>query len=96
MSDKAPPYELTPPSEPQVAGHRQLNQDEIDLINEIKLKEAELLDLVEKANSWTARQTEMYGTPDAEHYRWASIAKTHFEQGAMALVRAVACPIRVR
>lgn len=92
MSDSAPPYELTPPGEHQVAGHRQLNQDEIDLINEIKLKEAELLDLVEKANSWTARQTNQ----DAGQYRWASIAKTHFEQGAMALVRAVARPTRVR
>jgi len=96
MTENPPHYELTPPGEPQVAGHRQLNQDEIHLINEIKLKESELLDLVAKVNAWTARQTEMYGTPDAESYRWAAIAKTHFEQGAMALVRAVACPNRVR
>ena len=64
----------------QIKGYRELDQSEIDTMNRIKEKGAELGALIE----------EIEGI--AHDGRWASIAKTHFQQGLMALTRAVAQP----
>lgn len=65
----------------QIKGYRELNQSEIDLMNEIKSKGAELGDLVSKLRSaeWIDQ-------------RWVSIGATDFQTGLMALTRAVAQP----
>lgn len=76
----------------KIVGYRELSQDEIDLMNEVKTKGAELKELIDKVNANIAATNEEFGTPDAEHYRWTALAKTHFQQGLMALTRAVAKP----
>jgi hypothetical protein len=65
----------------KITGYRELSQDEIDLMNEIKAKGVELDLLINKV------MIDCQGDP-----RWASIAKTNLQQGLMALNRAVAKP----
>lgn len=65
----------------QIKGYRELNQSEIDLMNEIKSKGAELGDLVSKLRS-----------AEGIDQRWVSIGATDFQTGLMALTRAVAQP----
>lgn len=60
-----------------------LTQADIDAINEIKRTESALGEL------WKY----YYELPDVDtDKRWMSIAKTHFEEGFSAFVRAVAKP----
>jgi hypothetical protein len=65
----------------QIKGYRELSQTEIDLMNEIKGKGAELGELVAKL-----RATE------GLDQRWVSIGATDFQAGLMALTRGVAQP----
>lgn len=65
----------------QIRGYRDLTQSEIDLMNEIKSKGAEIESLIQKVQA----------TPDVDQ-RWVSIAKTDFQTGLMALTRSVARP----
>lgn len=65
----------------KINGYRELTQAEIDLMNEIKAKGAELGELVAKL-----RATE------GLDQRWVSIGATDFQTGLMALTRGVARP----
>lgn len=65
----------------QIKGYRELSQEEIDLMNEIKTKGAEMGELVEKL-----RQAQSLDQ------RWVSIGATDFQTGLMALTRSVAQP----
>lgn len=65
----------------QIKGYRELNQVEIDLMNEIKTKGAELGELVNKLR-----------TTEGLDQRWVSIGATDFQTGLMALTRSVAQP----
>ena len=65
----------------QIKGYRELSQVEIDLMNEIKTKGAELGELVSKL-----RNTE------GLDQRWVSIGATDFQTGLMALTRSIAQP----
>lgn len=65
----------------QIKGYRELTQNEIDLMNEIKVKGVELGELVSKL-----RATESLDQ------RWVSIGATDFQTGLMALTRSVAQP----
>lgn len=65
----------------KIKGYRELNEAEIDLMNRIKEKGAELGNLV----------AELRSNPELEQ-RWVSIGMTHMQQGLMALTRAVARP----
>lgn len=65
----------------QIKGYRELNEQEIAAMNEIKQKGAELGDLVAKL-----RATE------GLDQRWVSIGATDLQTGLMALTRAVAQP----
>lgn len=92
----------------KIQGYRELGQEEIDLMNRIKAKGAEmlglqselmlLLDAQKNANSVmeNADETaEFLRFQAAEPLRWASIGKTDIQTGIMALVRAVAQPAGV-
>ena len=85
----------------KIKGYRELSQEEIDLMNEIKAKAEELEILVQKVDAKVKHQgTEALrqGGEEAERInaaqpmRWASIARTDLQTGIMALVRAVAQP----
>jgi hypothetical protein len=65
-----------------IEGYRDLNPSEIATINEIKYLEKRLGDL------WKT-----IGEAPGVDRRWHAMARTHFEQGAMALIRSVARPV---
>lgn len=65
----------------EIKGYRELNADEIALMNEVKSKGVELGDLVAKL-----RATE------GLDQRWISIGATDLQTGLMALTRGVARP----
>jgi len=65
----------------QIKGYRDLTQDEINLMNMVK-------GLAEKAG---AELEIVNNHPDVDK-RWVAIAKTHLQQGFMALVRSIAKP----
>lgn len=68
-----------------ISGYRDLSKDEIDIMNLIKKAEVDL------GNLWKSVMDADAGIFSADG-RWMSIAKTHFEQGFSAFVRAVAKP----
>jgi len=65
-----------------IRGYRDLSEAEIDLMNRIKQAEAEAIATL--VNELQAMQE--------TDKRWVSIARTHFQEGFSALVRAVAQP----
>lgn len=89
-----------------IKGYRDLSQAEVDLMNRIKIKGAELLALHAELVKYLAQsgrekadavvnpecQAELDRFLAAEPHRWASIGKTDIQTGIMALVRAVAQP----
>lgn len=94
----------------KIAGYRELSQTEIDLINRIKAKGGELLELQSELTQMLLQQgldkapedadntdchAELERFLAAEPFRWASVGKTNIQTGIMALVRAVAQPAGV-
>lgn len=94
----------------KITGYRELSQEEIDLMNRIKAKGSELLELQyelslyltgqhlqknDAANDSEEAKDELRRFKMAEPMRWASIGKTDIQTGIMALVRAVAQPAGV-
>lgn len=65
----------------QIKGYRDLSQAEIDLMNEIKAKGADIGELVDKLRK-----------VEGLDQRWVSIGATDFQTGLMALTRSVAQP----
>lgn len=65
----------------QIKGYRELTQEEINLMNEVKQKGLEFGDLFEKL--------EKIENIDK---RWLSIGKTDLQKGLMATTRAIARP----
>lgn len=84
----------------KITGYRDLTQGEIDLMNAIKAKGMELEELVGKVQAHLAAQDNAADSDSAEvgrldraqPLRWAAIGRTHFQEGLMALTRAVAQP----
>lgn len=76
-----------------IKGYRDLSQEEIDLMNEIKQKGNELGELVDKIQAMQdiTIAIDSVSIP-LNDQRWVAIAKTHLQQGIMALTRAVAKP----
>jgi hypothetical protein len=73
----------------KITGYRELNQDEIDLMNQIKHQGRELKVLYDKAADHIKQDI----TPDPnERMRWLNIGRTGYQQALMALTRAVAAP----
>lgn len=73
----------------QIAGYRELNQAEIDLMNLIKHEGVELKGLHDKVADHITKDVSI---DPGERRRWLAIARTHYQQGLMALTRAVAAP----
>ena len=72
----------------KIDGYRELTQEEIDLMNEIKAKGRELGQLVGRVMI-----TQKYGTSAGiMRELWAGYAAMNIETGVMQLVRAVAQP----
>jgi hypothetical protein len=71
----------------KIKGYRDLNQDEIDMMNKIKQNGIELGALIEDLATFNA-QTGGH----AIDMRWVAIGKTDLQTGIMALVRSVAQP----
>lgn len=65
----------------QIKGYRELTEEEIALMNEVKTKGAELGDLVAKLESNVGLDQ-----------RWVEIGKTDIQTGLMALTRSIAQP----
>lgn len=80
----------------KIEGYRELSREEIELINTIKGYGILLEGLVDKCRRVDVEEGK---NGDREHderldeaSRWRAIAKTHFQQGLMALTRSVAKP----
>lgn len=88
--------------QPKITGYRQLNEDEAQLMNEIKALGASFQGMHAQVGSHLRTQatravdegnvTETARINAAEPQRWAAIAKTHMQEALMALTRAVAQP----
>lgn len=65
----------------KIKGYRELSQEEIDLMNDIKEQGAMLALLIQRIGEH----------PNTDQ-RWLSIARTDFQTGGMALTRSVARP----
>ena len=69
----------------KIKGYRDLTQEEIDLMNEIKDMGIELDQLIKKCEMFDSQS-------EGDSIRWRAIAKTSLQQGIMALTRSVAKP----
>jgi len=66
----------------KIKGYRELNQQDINDMNDIKAEGERLKNVI----------SSMRSRGDTLDQRWVSIAETHLQQGIMAAVRAVAQP----
>nr|WP_319552436.1 hypothetical protein [uncultured Vibrio sp.] len=71
----------------KIKGYRELNQDEIDLMNKIKEMGEELGKLCNELSAYHVETGSHAIDP-----RWLNIGKTDLQKGIMALVRSVAMP----
>lgn len=82
----------------KIKGYRELSQQEIDLMNEIKAFGPKLDALVTKLRAHLEDQNRHLpdevreGFDAAEPLRWVSIGKTDLQTGLMALTRSIAQP----
>lgn len=84
----------------KISGYRELSQEEIDLMNEIKALGPQIEAVVRKVLSHVNAQhldagsntDEVNRLCAASPSRWASIGRTDLQTGLMALTRAVAQP----
>ena len=85
----------------KISGYRELSEEEIELMNEIKSFGPQLKRLIAKIERRLSEQHQheaLDGTPDIDHWfaaepeRWLETGRTNLQQGLMALSRAVAQP----
>lgn len=80
----------------QISGYRELTQDEIDLMNEIKAEGPRLQALCEKVDAYVKSQMATVSQAESDRlnaaFAWKSHGRLHLQQGLMALTRAVAQP----
>lgn len=69
---------------PDIKGYRNLEDEELALVNQIKVTEE---DLGQSFRTIVENAQHVNADP-----RWIAIAKTHFQEGFMALVRSVTRP----
>jgi hypothetical protein len=81
--------ERNPDGSKKIIGYRVLSDEDVTLINAIKtvgLDMRQVISTIELLNQVEAGQEQPYDP------RWIGIARTHLQQGFMALTRAVAKP----
>lgn len=87
----------------KIAGYRELSQADIDMMNTIKGMGPQMEELLAQVASHVQEQrkaahdagdqgVENSRMDRAQPERWAAIARTHLQEGLMALTRAVAQP----
>jgi hypothetical protein len=79
----------------KIKGYRELSQPEIDLMNEIKEKAAEVGELVEKLETLATpdkNDDRWFPVGDEPDLRWVESGKTDLQKGFMALTRSIAKP----
>lgn len=74
-----------------VAGYRPQTDEAVDLVNENKELEERVLRQMDAIRALVNE-----GEPDLIDLRWFAIARTHIEEGFMALNRSIFKPGRVR
>lgn len=89
-------------TQPKLTGYRILSEAEAAMMNDITAIGAELNETVQTVRHYLNAQAqaasdardneELTRIGAAEPQRWAAIARTHFQEGFMALRRAVAQP----
>lgn len=67
----------------KIKGYRELSEDEIAAMNQVKQRAAELSDLLESLAGDEVLDVDK---------RWLAIGKTQLQQGFMAVTRAIAKP----
>lgn len=82
----------------KIKGYRELSQEEIDLMNEVKEEGVRLKALIEKVAKYNydhAITSDEAGflVRESEAQRWVAMAKTELQTGMMFLTRAVAKPM---
>jgi hypothetical protein len=86
--------------QPKITGYRQLTEDEVSIMNDVKALGSvieghigQVLSHVRTQRAFNAlAKAEIQRIEEAQPERWAAIARTHFQEGLMALTRAVAQP----
>lgn len=79
-----------------VAGYKPQSSERVDLVNSNKETEEGLLRVLDEMMKAEGPQFgAILGQPSFDR-RWLAIARTHFEQGFMAMNRAVFQPARVK
>lgn len=91
------PDERLSSGQQKIKGYRDLTPEEIELVNKIKTTALDIKAMVETvAGIESAKITHGASQEQldsaSESLRWATIAKTHLQQGFMALTRAVTKP----
>lgn len=77
----------------KIKGYRELSQEEIDLMNEIKAHFAATDELIRKVNALNEQlRVDGVDTSKSEPFRWSAMAKTSAQLASMELTRAVAKP----
>lgn len=71
----------------KIAGYRDLSQEEIDLMNEVKQKGVELEQLISKLE-----RLSMDTNRECNDYTWLHEGKVSLQKGLMYLVRYIARP----
>ena len=94
-------YSLLQPNsgKSKIKGHQELDKETIELMNEVRTLASScgrMIDIVNAFNSASPSGIGEEGIQEEiarkESYRWTAIAKTHLQQGFMALTRAIAKP----
>lgn len=78
-----------------VPGYRAQPQEAVDLVTKFKREEEFLLRQLDEMAKDTGPSPGGCGPKGAYDGRWLAVARTHFEQGYMALNRSVFRPARV-
>jgi len=76
----------------KIKSYKQLSQEQLDAINYYKDWENELLTGVQGLLDQTSTFNPVGTEPLKIDNRWGSIAKTHFQEGFMALIRSISKP----
>lgn len=83
-----------------VAGYQSQSDEKVQLVNEFKAAEERLLrkldEMAKPAGSVSFDSDEPMKPYWTHDQRWVAIARTHFQEGFMALNRAVFQPQRIR